>query len=64
MDNPNGSYVVLRNKDGQYSLWPSFLDIPDGWNVIFGEDNRDNCMNYIEANWKDLLPSSLILVNE
>ncbi len=54
MENPNGTYVVLKNKDGQYSLWPSFLDIPGGWNVIFGEDNRDNCMNYIETNWKDL----------
>jgi len=35
MTNPfedeNGIYHVLINDEGQYSLWPSFIDVPDGW---------------------------------
>jgi hypothetical protein len=34
MTNPfedeNGTYVVLINDEGQYSLWPNFIDLPAG----------------------------------
>ena len=40
-ENPDGIYVVLINEEGQYSLWPDFLDIPSGWENVFGADNRE-----------------------
>ncbi|MFN2744570.1 MULTISPECIES: MbtH family protein [Bacillus] len=58
-ENENGAYVVLRNHEGQYSLWPAFLDVPAGWTTVFGEDSRSACQEYISSNWADLRPNSL-----
>jgi MbtH protein len=58
-DDPDGSFVVLVNDEDQNSLWPSFVDIPAGWTQVFGEDTRDACLAYVEANWTDLRPRSL-----
>ncbi|CUH95315.1 hypothetical protein P22_1385 [Propionispora sp. 2/2-37] len=60
-ENPNGTYLVLINQEGQYSLWPSFLDIPGGWSVVYGEGNRQQCLDYINACWVDMRPNSLKL---
>lgn len=59
-EDADGTYLVLTNDEGQHSLWPSFIDVPNGWNVVHGPDNRDNCLNYIENNWTDMRPNSLI----
>ena len=29
-ENDNYTYKVLINEEGQYSLWPAFLDVPIG----------------------------------
>lgn len=58
-ENANGSYCVLMNREGQYSLWPSFLDIPGGWSVAYKEGGREQCLDYINAHWTDLAPHSL-----
>ena len=34
--------------------------MPDGWKVIFGEDGRTECLDFIEKNWTDMRPNSLI----
>ena len=59
-DDENGSFFVLVNDEGQHSLWPAFIDVPAGWEVVFGEDARQACVDYIETNWTDLRPKSLI----
>ncbi|MFJ7747571.1 MbtH family protein [Peribacillus sp. NPDC097295] len=58
-ENENGTYKVLINEEGQHSLWPAFLDIPEGWSSIYGEESRKNCLEFINANWTDLQPKSL-----
>lgn len=58
-ENPTGTYSVLKNEEGQYSLWPSFAHVPDGWNVVYGQESRDACLDYINSNWSDLRPTSL-----
>ncbi|MDN0200022.1 MbtH family protein [Streptomyces sp. S.PNR 29] len=64
MTNPfedeNGSYHVLVNHENQHSLWPAFCEIPDGWTVVHSADNRKACLDYINANWTDMRPKSLI----
>ncbi len=64
MTNPfedeNGIYHVLINDEGQYSLWPSFIDIPDGWTIIHKSDSRAACLEFINRNWTDMRPNSLI----
>lgn len=63
-DDPNGSFFVLVNDEGQHSLWPSFAEIPAGWQKVFGEGAKDACLAYVEANWTDLRPKSLIKAME
>lgn len=64
MTNPfedeNGSYFVLINDEGQYSLWPSFAEVPDGWSVVYEEAGRQACLDYINEHWTDMRPKSLI----
>ena len=64
MTNPfedeDGTYLVLVNDEGQHSLWPQFADVPAGWEVAHGPDGRAACLEYVEANWTDLRPLSLV----
>jgi MbtH protein len=59
-EDPDAKYLVLINDEGQHSLWPVFADVPGGWEVIFGEDGRQECLDFIEKNWTDMRPNSLI----
>jgi MbtH protein len=59
-EDPDASYVVLANDEGQHSLWPVFVDVPDGWRVIFGESVRHECLDFIEEFWRDMRPKSLV----
>jgi MbtH protein len=59
-EDPDAKYLVLINDEGQHSLWPVFADVPDGWEVIFGQDGRQECLDFIEKNWTDMRPNSLI----
>ncbi|AJO20306.1 MbtH family protein [Bacillus paralicheniformis] len=58
-ENEQGTYVVLMNEEGQYSLWPAFVHIPAGWEIVCGETSRSACIDYISSNWTDLSPNSL-----
>ncbi|TXS33864.1 MbtH family protein [Streptomyces sp. gb1(2016)] len=64
MTNPfedeNGTYLVLVNDEGQHSLWPAFAEVPGGWTVAHQEDTRQACLDYVEQNWTDLRPRSLV----
>lgn len=59
-DDEDGSFLVLVNEEDQHSLWPSFAPVPAGWDVVFGKDSRKACMDYVEENWTDMRPKSLI----
>ncbi|MCX4524116.1 MULTISPECIES: MbtH family protein [unclassified Streptomyces] len=59
-EDPQGSFLVLVNEEGQHSLWPSFAEVPAGWRTVFGADTREACLAHVEANWTDLRPKSLI----
>ena len=59
-EDEDAKYLVLINDEGQHSLWPVFADVPEGWEVIFGEDGRQECLDFIEKNWTDMRPNSLI----
>jgi MbtH protein len=63
-EDPDAKYLVLINDEGQHSLWPVFADVPDGWQVIYGEDGRQECLDFIEKSWTDMRPKSLIKAME
>ncbi len=58
-ENPDGTYLVLVNDEGQHSLWPSFAEVPEGWTTALPETGRQAALDYIEVNWTDMRPSSL-----
>jgi MbtH protein len=64
MTNPfedeNGTFHVLVNEEGQHSLWPTFIDVPAGWTIVHASDARAACLDYINKNWTDMRPNSLI----
>ncbi len=64
MSNPfeddDASYLVLRNAEGQYSLWPSFAEVPAGWETVYGEADRRSCVDHVNEHWVDMRPNSLI----
>jgi MbtH protein len=63
MTNPfekaDGAFLVLINDEGQYSLWPAFITVPEGWTVVLGPQTRQECLDYIRSQWTDLRPRSL-----
>jgi MbtH protein len=59
-DDPDGTFHVLVNDEGQHSLWPVFADIPAGWTAVVSEESRQACLDYIEKHWTDLRPRSLV----
>lgn len=58
-DDEDGRFYVLVNDEDQHSLWPTFADVPEGWRVVFGEESRAACLEYVEKNWTDMRPRSL-----
>ncbi|AMP00701.1 mbtH-like family protein [Collimonas arenae] len=58
-DDKQAQFLVLRNDEGQHSLWPTFIDTPAGWTVVLAASDRESCSAYIEANWTDMRPRSL-----
>lgn len=58
-DDENGRFYVVVNDEEQHSLWPAFADVPGGWRVVFGEDSRPACLDYVEQHWTDMRPKSL-----
>jgi MbtH protein len=57
-------YCVLVNEENQHSLWPMSLAIPAGWNEIGPRGARKLCLDWIDKNWTDLRPKSLIAAME
>jgi MbtH protein len=68
MTNPfedkDATYHVLINNEGQYSLWPTFVEVPDGWTIVLNSNKRTVCLEYINRNWTDMRPKSLIAAME
>ncbi|MEU5416935.1 MULTISPECIES: MbtH family protein [Streptomyces] len=64
MSNPfedtEGTYLVLVNDEGQHSLWPSFVEVPAGWSTALAETDRQSCVDFINENWTDMRPNSLV----
>jgi MbtH protein len=59
-DDDNGEFLVLMNDEGQYSLWPTFRDVPSGWTAVGAQRSRKECLDYIEQHWTDMRPKSLV----
>jgi MbtH protein len=59
-ENDDIDYFALINDERQYSLWPAFVPVPEGWTVAHGKVSRQACLDYINENWTDMRPQSLV----
>ncbi|WP_411139218.1 MbtH family protein [Streptomyces sp. C10] len=59
-DNPESSFHVLLNDEGQFSLWPAGLAVPEGWSVALGDRGREECIAYVDTRWTDMRPRGLV----
>ena len=60
LDDEDGEFCVLVNEEGQYSLWPTFKDVPAGWTPVGPRGRRKECLDYIDETWTDMRPRSLV----
>lgn len=63
-EDPEARYLVLVNEEGQHSLWPVFAEVPAGWTVALQDSDREAALDYVEKNWQDMRPKSLIQAME
>jgi uncharacterized protein YbdZ (MbtH family) len=63
-EDPDGEFLVLENDEGQHSLWPTFREVPAGWTPVGPKGKRQECLDWIEANWTDMRPRSLVVAME
>lgn len=59
-DDAEGEFLVLVNEERQYSLWPANLRVPPGWITTGPRGSRQICLTWIDRNWTDMRPLSLI----
>ncbi|MFI0879609.1 MbtH family protein [Streptomyces parvus] len=59
-EDADGTYFVLVNDEAQYSLWPSFAEVPAGWSVALQETDRKSALDFVNENWTDMRPKSLV----
>ncbi|RAJ58987.1 MbtH-like protein [Streptomyces sp. Amel2xB2] len=48
-DSRASTHRVLRNREGELSLWPLFAPPPEGWEVHAGPATYGRCVELLEA---------------
>ncbi|MDF3147444.1 MULTISPECIES: MbtH family protein [unclassified Streptomyces] len=56
-EDENGTYLVLTNAEGQFSLWPDGITVPGGWDVAMTASSRADCLAFVEDRWTDISPA-------
>ncbi|AVT32030.1 MULTISPECIES: MbtH family NRPS accessory protein [unclassified Plantactinospora] len=52
-------YEVVRNHEGQYSIFPQGRPVPPGWELVGRAGSEEECLGYIEEVWTDMTPRSV-----
>ncbi len=52
-------YKVVVNHEEQYSIWPTYREVPLGWREVGKQGQKAECLEYIKEVWTDMRPLSL-----
>jgi MbtH protein len=52
-------YKVVVNHEEQYSIWPEWKEIPNGWKAVGVTGPKAECLQHIGEIWTDMRPLSL-----
>ncbi|HBI84024.1 MbtH family NRPS accessory protein [Orrella sp. NBD-18] len=58
-ENTEVQYIVVINHEEQYSIWPDFKAIPNGWRDAGFRGLKQACLDHINTVWTDMRPLSL-----
>ena len=58
-ENSETQYIVVINHEEQYSIWPDFKQIPNGWRDAGFRGLKQDCLDHINTVWTDMRPLSL-----
>ncbi|MBM4200437.1 MAG: MbtH family protein [Gammaproteobacteria bacterium] len=58
-DDEEAIFNVVVNHEEQYSIWPDYREIPNGWSAVGVSGKKKECLAYIEQVWTDMRPLSL-----
>ena len=52
-------FNVVISDEGRYSIWPTYKEIPWGWQAENKQGTKQECLDYIKEVWTDMRPLSL-----
>ena len=52
-------FQVVVNHEEQYSIWPDYKAVPEGWRTVGKSGLKKECLAYIEETLTDMRPLSL-----
>jgi MbtH protein len=58
-DSADTVFRVVLNHEEQYSIWPDYKAVPEGWREAGFVGDKAACLAHIESVWTDLRPLSL-----
>ena len=59
-DREDETFIVLVNQEQQYSIWPHWKAVPQGWQAVDGvQGDKKTALAYVEQTWTDMRPLSL-----
>jgi MbtH protein len=58
-DDEDAVFKVVVNHEEQYSIWPDYKELPNGWTAVGPVGKKAECLAYIDRVWTDMRPLSL-----
>lgn len=58
-DDEDAVFQVVVNHEEQYSIWPDYRPIPEGWRAVGVTGKKKECLAHIDQVWTDMRPLSL-----
>ncbi len=58
-DRDDITFIVVVNHEEQYSIWPEYKAIPNGWRETGFKGEKTACLEYVDQVWTDMRPLSL-----
>jgi len=58
-DSDSTVFQVVINHEEQYSIWPDYKPVPEGWKTVGVQGDKATCLAHVREVWTDMRPKSL-----
>ncbi len=56
---PGAEFVVVKNREQQYAIWPADVPVPKGWTVERPRGSKEEGLQYVAGVWTDTTPRTV-----